>query len=128
MKGWLMVWAQPIGSTQAPAVSGDVVYIVSVDGRLACLSASTGGVYWVRQLRRFRDEEDQKGRISYSGPIIASDRVIVISSRGELQAFSPQTGEPVGSLKLGDEVYLEPIAAQGKLFVLNDEARLIAIR
>ncbi len=122
------VWAQPIGSTQAPAVAGDVVFVASVDGRLAALSASTGGVYWVQQLRRFRDEEDQKGRISYSGPIVASDRVIVISSRGELQAFSPQTGEPVGSLKLGDEIYLEPIAAQGKLFVLTDEAKLIAIR
>ena len=121
------VWAQPIGSTQAPAISGGVIYMVSVDGRLAALSASTGGVFWVRQLRRFRDEDDQKGRISYSGPILASDRVVVISSRGELQAFSPQTGEPVDSLRLGDETYLEPIAAQGKLFVLTDEAKLIAI-
>lgn len=121
------VWAQPIGSTQAPALVGDTIYLVSVDGRLACLSASTGGVYWIKQLRRFKDEEDQKGRISYSGPIVASGRVIVISSRGDLEAYDPQTGEKVGELDLGDNVYLEPIAAGGKLLVLNDDATLIAV-
>jgi hypothetical protein len=43
-------------------------------------------------------------------------------------AFSPQTGEQVGSLKLGDRVYLEPIAVQDKVLVLTDDAKLIAIK
>jgi hypothetical protein len=43
-------------------------------------------------------------------------------------AFSTQTGQQTASLKLGDTVYLEPIVAQGKLYVLTDKARLIAIR
>ena len=79
------------------------------------------------QLRQFKDKDKKKNRISYSGPIVASNRVIVVSSRGELLAFSPQDGTQTGSLKLGDTVYIEPIAAQGRLFVLTDDAKLIAI-
>ena len=58
---------------------------------------------------------------------MASDRVIVVSSKGELKAFGVQDGKQTGSLKLKDTVYIEPIAAQGRLYVLTDDAKLIAI-
>lgn len=122
------IWAQTIGSTQAPALAGDYVFIAGTDGMLAALDASSGRVYWATQMRRYRDQEDEKGRLSYSGPIIASGRVIVISSEGDLIAYDPQTGQEVDTLDLGDKVYLEPIAVNETLYVLTDDARLIAIR
>lgn len=122
------VWAQPIGSTQAPALAGEYLFVMGTEGLLAAMNAGTGRVYWTTQLARFRNEEKQKGRISYAGPIIASGRVIVISSQGEVIAIDPQTGERKASLDLRDDVYLEPIAVGGRLFVLTDEAQLIAIR
>jgi outer membrane protein assembly factor BamB len=60
--------------------------------------------------------------------VIASGRVLVVSSQGDLLAFDPQTGNETGRLKLGAAVFIEPIAAQDKLFVLTDDDRLIAIR
>ena len=42
--------------------------------------------------------------------------------------LSPQTGERIGSLELKDPVYLEPISVGDKVFVLTDDARLVAIR
>ena len=57
-----------------------------------------------------------------------ADQVIVLNSLGELVALSPQTGERTGSLDLKDPVYLEPISVGDKVFVLTDDARLIAIR
>ncbi len=122
------VWAQAIGSTQAPALAGEYLFVMGTDGTLAALNAGNGQVYWVRALDGFRKMKKQKGRISYAGPIIASGRIVVISSRGDLLALDPQTGEEVASLKLGDAVYLEPIAVGDRLFVLTDGARLIAIR
>lgn len=121
------VWAQAIGSTQAPALVGEYLFIAGVDGQIAALNAGTGAVYWVRQLRRFRDEDDQKGRVTYAGPIVASGRVILVSSLGEVLALDPQTGETLQTLDLRQPVFIEPIAAAGKLLVLTDEARLIAI-
>ncbi|MDP1557155.1 MAG: PQQ-binding-like beta-propeller repeat protein, partial [Hyphomonas sp.] len=121
------VWTAPVGSTRAPALTGRFLFVLGTENELTCLDAATGEAYWVMQLRRFQNEKDNKKPISYSAPIVASDRVIVVSSRGELLAFSPQDGKQTGSLKLGDTVYIEPIAAQGRLFVLTDGAKLIAI-
>lgn len=121
------VWTQPVGSTRAPALAGRFLYVLGTGNELACLDAATGEAYWVVQLRAFQNEKERKKPITYTAPIVASGRVIVVSSRGELLAFSPQDGTQTASLKLGDTVYIEPIAAQGKLFVLTDDARLIAI-
>ena len=70
----------------------------------------------------------RKDKITYAGPIIASGRVIVASSRGELIALDPQTGEETGRLNLKSPVFIEPIAAGGKIILLSDEGKLIAIR
>ncbi len=122
------VWQQPIGTTQAPALAGEYLFIVGVDAELACVKAGTGQVVWVRDLDKFKKPKKQKGRVTYAGPVVANGRVLVASSMGELIAFDPQTGDETDRLKLGDPVYIEPIAVQDKLLVLTDDARLIAIR
>ncbi len=122
------IWSSQIGSVQAPAVTGEQMFVLGTDGKLACLNTNSGEAYWVVQLRQFEKEKKKKKRISYSGPIVASGRVLVVSSTGHLLAYSPQTGEEVGSAKLGDRVYLEPIAVQDKVLVLTDDAKLIAIK
>lgn len=122
------VWQQPIGSTQAPSLAGEYLFVVGVEAQLVCINALSGQVVWVQQLEKYRKVEKKKGRITYAGPLVASGKVVVASSRGDLIAFDPQTGEETDRLKLGDAVYIEPIAAQDKLVVLTDDARLIAIR
>lgn len=121
------VWTQVVGSTRAPALAGRYLFVLGTNDELACLDAATGEAYWVKQLPSYRNEEKKKKPITYSAPVVASGRVILISSRGELLAFSPADGSQTGSLKLGETVYIEPIAAQGRLYVLTDEAKLIAI-
>ena len=122
------VWQQPIGTIQAPALAGEYLFVVGVDAELACIKAGTGQVVWVRELEKFKNSKKQKGRITYAGPVIANGRILVASSRGELIAFDAQSGDETDRLKLGDPVYIEPIAVQDKLLVLTDDARLIAIR
>ncbi|MEM6534262.1 MAG: PQQ-binding-like beta-propeller repeat protein [Pseudomonadota bacterium] len=122
------VWQQPIGSIQAPAIVGQYLFIVSVDAQLVCINAGTGQVFWVTDLRAHKDQKKKKGRITYSGPIVASGKIVLASSRGDLLAFDPQTGEEIDRLKLGDPVYIEPIAVQDKLLLLTDDAKLIAVR
>lgn len=122
------IWAQPIGSINAPALAGEFAFVVGVDGQVAAFQANTGQVIWTTQLEGFRNMKKRKGRISYFGPVVASGRLIVVSSEGEVVALSVQDGSEVERLDLKTEVFIEPIVAQGKLFVLSDDARLIAIR
>ncbi len=122
------IWTKNIGSTQAPALAGATLFVLGNDATLAALNAPTGDAYWVRQLPQFEKEERKRDRITYSGPILASGRLMLVSSRGQLIAVSPQNGEDVSTLKLGGPVYVEPIAVGGKLIILTDEGKLIAIR
>lgn len=121
------VWAAPIGTTEAPALVDDTLFVMGGDGRLIALQASTGAVYWIKQLQRYKKERTQKGRVSYAGPLIASDKIIVANTRGEVQAIHVQTGEILNTLNLVRPIFLEPVAAQGMIFILTDDADLYAI-
>lgn len=122
------IWQQPLGAIQAPTLAGQNLFAVSTNAELVCFDAASGQVIWVKQLAQYRNDEKKRGRITYSGPLIASDRVLTVSSEGELIALDPQTGTEIKRLRLGDNVYIEPIAVQGRVYVLTDDARLIAIR
>ena len=122
------VWSQPIGSVQAPSLVGEYLFVSGVEGQVACLTANDGSVIWATQLPRFENENKRRGRISYAGPILASNRVIVASSEGDLIALSPQTGEEIDRLDLRDPVFIEPIAGGDKLIILTDDGRLIAVQ
>lgn len=122
------VWVQPVGSVQAPAVAGDYLFLASTEAQIVALQARTGGVFWVSQLEEYEKAEKRKDKITYSGPLVASNRIVVASSLGELVALDPQTGNEVSRLNLKSPVFIEPIAAGGKILILTDEAKLIAIR
>lgn len=122
------VWSQSIGSVHAPVIVGDYIFIAGVEGQIACLTVNNGSVIWATQLKQFNNQKKKKGRVSYAGPLIASNRVIVASSTGELIAISPQTGEETARIDLGDKVFLEPIVVGNRIIMLTDDGRLIAIR
>jgi outer membrane protein assembly factor BamB len=122
------VWEQDIGGTYAPWAAGDYVYVVANDNALACLRRQDGKVRWVRDLPRYEDEKKKKGIVTWSGPVLAGDRLIVISSEGEALSISPYTGAPLGRTEFDDPVFVTPSVADKTLYVLTDEADLIALR
>ncbi len=122
------VWEQEIGGTHMPWVAGDFIYVLANDRDLVCLMRADGHVRWVRPLPRFADEEDKTGPLRWSGPVLAGDRLVVISSDGEALSVSPYTGAPLGRVKFSDGVYLDPVVAGGSLYVITDEADLVALR
>lgn len=122
------VWEQDIGGTHAPWVAGDYVYVLSNDVDLVCLTRKDGHVRWVRALPHFENEAKREDPIRWVGPILASDRLIVIGSNGESLSMSPYTGAPLGRTDFPDGVYVNPVIAGNTLFVLTEHADLIALR
>ena len=92
------------------------------------MSQRDGRIRWIQQLPRFEDEEDRDGPITWSGPVLAGDRLILASSLGEAVSLSPYTGEVLGRVELPDGVYLPPIVANETLYVLTDSADLVALK
>ncbi len=121
-------WAQPAGSIHMPWVAGNYLYILTNDAEVVCIERFTGSVIWIRALQQYRKEEKRRGRIAWAGPILVSDRLLVANSRGRMLSLSAKTGETLDELKIGDDVFIPPIVVQETIFVLTDDAKLIAYR
>ncbi len=122
------VWSQPAGSLGFPLVVGDFVYTVTTDGQLVAMTKADGTVAWITQLKVFKKEKKRKKRISWAGPIIAGERLLVMSSRGEALEVNPQTGEITNTFKLGGSVFVAPIIANNSVYYITDDAKLVALR
>ncbi|CAN5408392.1 PQQ-like beta-propeller repeat protein [soil metagenome] len=129
-------WSLPVAGVNAPLPAGDVVYVVSKAGELTLVNRDTGAVYWTRDLNegRVRQEGglfgffDRTVRPEWSGPILASNRLVLVNSDGDAVAFDPKTGLQTASIKLGSAAYIAPAAYNGALYVLTDKGVLISIR
>ncbi len=121
------IWARAFASTQTPWVAGGVLYAVSTDGELAAFDRMTGGVFWVRQLRRYRDEGDREGRVAWTGPIMVGGRLVLANSLGEVVAVSPTNGQTLATAEVGDPVFIPPVTANDRIYVVTNEARLVAL-
>lgn len=129
-------WQLPVTGVNAPLPVGDVVYVVSKSGELTVVNRDSGQVYWTRDLNegRVRQEGgflgywDRTVRPNWAGPLLASNRLVLANSDGDLVAFDPKTGAQTASIKLGGPVYIAPAAYNGALYVLTDRGQLVSIR
>ena len=121
------VWERNVGGNQTPWVAGRFIFVVTSSADVAALERSTGKVKWVTPLTQFADEKRHEP-IQWAGPVLASDRLLVGGSTGELLALSPYTGEVIGRLELHEPMRLAPVVANRTVFILADSGRLIALR
>ena len=122
------LWERNIGGVDTPWVAGDFIFVLSNENDLFCLTRRGGRVRWVQPLPRFENAEKKKDPIRWSGPILVGNRLIVAGSHGELMSLSPYTGKPMGMIEVPDGIMMAPVVAGETIFVLTDDADLIAYR
>ncbi|MAZ04601.1 MAG: pyrrolo-quinoline quinone [Sneathiella sp.] len=122
------LWDQEISTLQTPWVAGDFLFVVSTDGDLVCMSRRNGLIRWVRPLGKYEDPEDKRDLIIWTGPILASDRLILVSNYGLAVSVSPYDGKVLGRMELSDPASIPPVVAGNTLYILTDDADLVALR
>jgi outer membrane protein assembly factor BamB len=122
------LWEQPVGGVQNPWTAGDFVYVLTNRNELLCVTRREGEIRWILPLPRFEDEEDREDPIQWSGPVLVGDRLIVVGSNSEALSISPYTGFLLGRQELPDPVSVPPVVAGGTLYLLTDDADLVAFR
>ena len=122
------IWEINVAGISTPWVAGEWIFAVTDQGQLMALARATGRVKWLTQLPRYRDEEDKEGAISWVGPVLAGDRLIVANSRGQIVNVSPLDGTVQSTVETKMSISLPLVVAGSTLYVLHDEGRLTAWR
>ena len=122
------IWNQPAGALGYPLMAGDFIYTVTTDAQIACLSRADGKVVWLTQLETYEKPKKKKGKISWAGPIFVGKHLFSVSSHGQAIEVDPRTGAVVDSYNIGGPVFVQPIIANQTVYLLNDDADLVALR
>jgi outer membrane protein assembly factor BamB len=125
----IRAWDIDLASTEMPWLAGDFIYLLSARGEVVCLLRENGRVRWVSPLPRQTDPDDPAAEpITWTGPILVGDRLLLAGSTGEALAMSPYNGEILGRIELAGPVLIPPVAADGTVYLLTENAELLAYR
>jgi outer membrane protein assembly factor BamB len=122
-------WDIDVASTETPWLAGDFIYVLTTRGEVVCLLRANGRIRWVSPLPRLVNPDDPGSTpIVWSGPILVGDRLLVAGSHGEAISMSPYTGEILGRQELPGPVVIPPVAADDTVYILTENAQLLAYR
>ena len=122
------IWEINVAGISTPAVVGDWIFVVTDEGQLLAIARETGRVRWMTQLRRYQDQDDKKGSVSWVGPVVAGNRLILANSAGQIANVSPLDGSVQSVVDTRTPISLPPVVAGGTLYILNDRGQLTAWR
>jgi len=117
-------WDINLSSINPLVISGETIFVMDINGRLLSLEKKTGKLIWAVQLRVKKNNKE----IVWSGPILSTNKLLIVSSDGLVLSLSPFTGKTLSKIKfeesflsnpfhVGEDIYL--ISKQGTLYVLG---------
>jgi outer membrane protein assembly factor BamB len=88
---------------------GESVFFVADKGVAGCLDLATGKERWLQRL----------GGNFTASPLLIDNRVVACNEEGDLFVFAANGTryEPLGKLRLGQQIYATPALADGKLYI-----------
>jgi outer membrane protein assembly factor BamB len=122
------IWEQELGGSHEPCSVGDFVFLLANDNELVCLTRNEGKVRWGVQLPAYENMEKKKDPIQWVGPVMGAGQLIILSSSGIAMWLSALSGEEQWRTEMSDKGYLGPIIADNTLYLLTDDANLLAYR
>jgi outer membrane protein assembly factor BamB len=122
------IWDASFGGSQSPWVAGDYIFVLTNEQELLCLTRADGHVRWISSLPKYSNPPDNTEAILWQGPILAGNRLILTGTDGKALSVSPYTGKLLGQIDLPAASHLPPIVAGGTVYILSDNADLIALR
>jgi len=118
------LWNLKFSSLNPFVISGDVIYTIDISGRLLCLEKDGGRLVWAVQLQQINDGEE----VIWRGPLLSSNKLILVSSTGSVISLSPFTGHVLSKLKYSEEFVLSPIQVEKEIFLTTSDGDLIIFK
>lgn len=122
------LWELNIGGISTPWVAGDWIFVVTDQAQLLCIARASGKVRWMTQLPMWRKPKKKDQYISWIGPILAGNRLILANTRGSLLNVAVADGKIGNGTNVGNDIYLPPVVANNTLYILDAKGHLSAWR
>ena len=122
------LWEQNLAGIATPWLAGEWLFVVTDDARLVCLSGSSGKARWIAQLPRFRNLKKRKGPITWFGPVLAGNHLVLTNSQGQVVFANPNDGSVATTVDGKAPFALGPVVANQMLYTLDQKGRITAYR
>jgi outer membrane protein assembly factor BamB len=123
------LWERRVAGEETPYVAGDWMFVISIEQELAAIHIADGRIAWITELPRWSDPDKKKDTLTWYGPLLVADRLIVTGTNEDALSISPYTGEILGRQELSAAAApLVPIVADGTVLVVTNDATLLAMR
>jgi outer membrane protein assembly factor BamB len=122
------LWELTIGGIATPWLAGEWLFVVTDEAKLFCIARATGKVRWITELPRWNDPKSKNKPISWSGPVLAGGRLLLVSTTGKLVNVGVADGKIGTSIKAGKGFYLPPVVANNMLYLLDAKGKLTTWR
>lgn len=122
------MWTREIGGIHTPWAAGDYVYVLDNNDRVICLTRKEGRVRWIHQLPEWDDPDNKEDEIVWAGPVLVSNRLIIVSSHGYAESLSPYTGKLLGRMEIPGGTLITPVVANDTVYLYTAGAELVALR
>ena len=101
-------------------ISGETMYVIDINGKLMSIDKVSGKLLWAVQLRSKKGDSE----INWSGPLLSSYKLLVVSSEGNVLSLSPFTGKTLSNIKFKESFISEPIQVNKKIYLISKEGSL----
>jgi outer membrane protein assembly factor BamB len=123
------VWERQVAGEDTPYIAGDWMFIISAEQQIAAININDGRIPWITQLPRWEDPDKRKKTLTWYGPLLVSDRLIVTGISEDALSISPYTGEILGHITLSEAAApTSPVVAGGTVLIVTNDGRLMALR
>ena len=122
------LWERDVAVAESPWAVGDWLFLVTPTADLACLGREDGRVRWITTLDRYRRPDKKRDPITWGPPTVAGGRILITSSLGRLVEVDPASGDKLSDTALPGATTLAPALANGILYLLTDEAEVVALQ
>lgn len=129
MRRGVRTWDADLTAVDTPWLAGDFVFLLTERNEVVCLARENGRIRWVTRLPSSASSgETNVQQLTWRGPVLAGERLILASSEGEALALSPYDGKRLNSIRLPGPADVTPVVADQTIYFLTENAELLAYR
>ena len=123
------VWERRVASANTPCIAGDWMFLISTDQEIGAINTDDARISWVVSLPKWGNPDKKKDPITWFGPVLSGNRLLVVGTNQQALALDPLTGVTVTTMSLSDVTTpLTPVVVDGTMLTVTNDARLTAWR